>query len=173
MTDLRGEHHAHVTSDNLEAWSVAMKVLGEDSDMACLVLGGSMLPFLSHKDLVWLRPVTAAELKFGDIVVFHQDGGRVIHRFMRRKRMDGREVLITKGDAVDHGDPPVLPNQVVAKVVRVDKGWLTIPLDGMPGRLLNIALAVLSSYPSVIGILRALCRLLVPLKMAVSSKWNN
>lgn len=156
---------AEVAGSSNVTWKIASRVLQSDNKMACRVLGWSMSPFLAYGDIVWLRHAEASDLRYGDIVLFTDDQGRhIVHRYLGKRTVQGREVLVIKGDAVAHYDPPVPPGQVVAKVVMVSKGKWNLGLERWPGRMLNVMMALLSSCPGLLGAARAI--------LAVSNSWR-
>jgi len=142
-------------------WDIGSRLLSWGESMKFRAPGGSMTPFIRHRDVVVIKPCTAEELKFGDIILYEnlsnccQNSANVlnklgsyksIHRFLGRKKVKNQETLITKGDANRNYDQPVVPEQVLGKVVVVEKKGWKIRLDTRIGRLLNIFLAVISPF---------------------------
>lgn len=108
-----------------------------------LVSGPSMEPALDPLDLVFTKEVDPESLRVGDIIRYEQDGVPIVHRIVEIPREtaagfvtnDGPlllpkgasgPVFITKGDANNTKDPPVLAEQIEGKVVFVvpKVGWL-------------------------------------------------
>lgn len=92
------------------------ELLRSGARLPLTVSGGSMTPFLvSGRDTVLLA-AAPKEIKKGDILLFRRsDGGYVLHRLLRT---DGKTLAFV-GDAQDEIEEPVLPEQVIAKVVAV------------------------------------------------------
>ena len=156
----RREDGLELTNANVAAWKIANRVLGAEKEMPCRIVSGSMSPFLRINDIVWLRPIAVSELRFGDIVLFDDNGKRIVHRFLKRGKIGNQEILVTKGDAVPHEDLPTSENQLLAKVVRVERGSRKINLESRSGRLLNVTIGILSSCPHLLPVARFIWRLL-------------
>ncbi|MBF0688269.1 MAG: signal peptidase I [Cellulomonas sp.] len=92
------------------------------------VLSGSMEPTISAGDLVVVRPTDPADLRIGDVVTVQpesDDPTLVTHRVVGITRgADGLAGFVTQGDANEHADAPVVPEQVMGRVV------YTVPLVG-------------------------------------------
>jgi len=151
------------TRDEL-LWDIGLELLSQGNLMRFHAAGGSMTPFIRRGETVLIKPYEPANLKFGDIILYEclreqhwnpswlspQRDGKVVHRFLKRKKISGQEVLITKGDANRNYDQPVLPEQVLGKVVVVGKKGWKIRLDTKIGRLLNIFFAAISPFSFLI-----------------------
>ncbi len=114
--------------DNDSFFADVLSVLAEGRQATIPVKGFSMLPFIrGGKDLVVLEKAPA-DLKAGDIVLFHigpMDGGRwVMHRILS---IDGDAVDIM-GDGVYRGHEHVRRDQIYAKAVTILRGG-TRPVD--------------------------------------------
>lgn len=149
----------------VDAWGAAEQLLGEDRAVPCRVLGGSMAPFLSHNDVVWLRPVAPDRLRLGDVALYRDGSRHVVHRFLRRRWAGGQELLILRGDAMGRNDPPVPASQLLGRVVRLDRGGLRVNLESRRGRLLNLSMVALSCRPALLRSVRAIWRRLIPRKL--------
>lgn len=81
------------------------------------VLSGSMEPILKVGGLVVARPITPADIKVGDIIMFSlSPGDTVCHRVVAINT-EPSLLFVTQGDANDHADPnPVMPSQVLGIV---------------------------------------------------------
>ena len=92
------------------------------------VLSGSMEPTISAGDLVVVRPTDPADLRIGDVVTVQpvsDDPTLVTHRIVGVTHGgDGLAGFVTQGDANEHPDEPVVPEQVMGRVV------YTVPLIG-------------------------------------------
>ena len=74
-------------------------------------MSGSMEPELSINDLLFVKE--AGDYAVGDMIVYQKDGMSVVHRIME---INGDEV-ITKGDANNTEDSPILKTRIEGKVV--------------------------------------------------------
>ena len=83
------------------------------------VWGGSMYPSICSGDLVLVEPVDVRSLRPGDVLFYRRRGGHLAHRLVELR--EGGNVLITRGDALDYLDPPVKPQDVLGRVVAVER----------------------------------------------------
>ena len=94
------------------------------------IISGSMRPVLEVGDVVIIAKVPGTSVKPGDIIQFREVGGvTTVHRVMEIEEVEGKKLLITRGDANREPDAePVLPANVVGKVVlNIPKvGWASI-----------------------------------------------
>ncbi|MDO8748942.1 MAG: S24/S26 family peptidase [Candidatus Omnitrophota bacterium] len=104
------------------------------ADVWVKVKGGSMAPCLKDGMLVL---VSSPERIFcSDILVYHYEGGIIIHRLMRRYRKDGGSALYqTKADNGYALDEPVSLEDICGKVVALKSGSDIIRLDSFWGRI--------------------------------------
>jgi len=82
------------------------------------VEGNSMLPLMRPGDTVSLRLTDGFVLKIGDLIAFWQNGNLIVHRFIRRRKLDKSVWLCQKGDNLS--------------------GWSWIPADEVVGRVETI-----------------------------------
>ena len=80
--------------------------------------GQSMLPSFCAGDRVRVAH-GATGIRRGDAIVFFGQGRLIAHRVLRIK--EGGSVFVTKGDAVPRLDPPVHVEEVVGRVVVVER----------------------------------------------------
>jgi hypothetical protein len=77
--------------------------------------GASMRPLIGHN--TWLLvEFGAAAVRIGDIVVFPLGDMLAAHRVVARRRRQGIECLVVKGDAEPYYDPPLAPADVLGVV---------------------------------------------------------
>lgn len=97
---------------------VVPKVLGA---VPLAVLTGSMEPTYSPGDLVVSQPVDVVDLQIGDVVTFQPSSGDptlITHRVIGvQLGAGGVASLATQGDANGAVDDPILPEQVMGKVI--------------------------------------------------------
>lgn len=89
---------------------------------------GSMSPTLEVGDIAIIQEVSASSISSGDIIEYLTPQGPVVHRVVE-VRTEGRELyFITKGDANDAYDAPVLSTQLRGKVIAIVPkiGWASI-----------------------------------------------
>lgn len=101
--------------------------------------GASMSPAIRDGDMVYVKPVSEARLRRGDIVLVKNDYGFRLHRLVRADLR--RNVFITRGDCGQQNDPAVRHDQIlgvaVAKDVLVGKKILRAKFRGISGAFLQ------------------------------------
>ncbi len=126
--------------------SIARGVLSRGRALRFKAKGGSMSPFIRNGDVVEVVP-SKGKINLGDVVFYCSSyGNPVVHRVIQRNK----ESIITKGDSVPSSDEPILSEQVLGRVVAVEKNGWCIRLDRPMVRLLNILLALISPFSFLI-----------------------
>lgn len=105
------------------------------------VRGASMRPTLLDGDRIRLIPARAQGLRLGDIVVWMDQTGPIIHRCVGWWRTRQGWRVLTKGDGVHRLDRPVHPDCVVGRAVALVRKGEVEPLDGAGMRLRGRGLA--------------------------------
>lgn len=108
--------------------------------------GGSMDPVALAGDRVTVQPVSAEQLRCGDILALHLGETVVVHRLlMVRTAVDGRRWFCQKGD-----NSPVwswiLPETVLGRVVTIQGPDRTLHLSRRPWTWINPLTGKLSRY---------------------------
>jgi signal peptidase I len=81
--------------------------------------GMSMRPTIQHGDFVTVEPIEASEVRRGDILLY-RDGNHVIaHRVVG---LSASKRFLLCGDGIETPDPPVRPDQVLGRVVALERG---------------------------------------------------
>jgi len=86
------------------------------------VLGTSMAPSVLPGDLVAVRRVGLAEISPGEIILFSRYGRLFVHRVVSRAGAAEPPQLITRGDRLDHDDPPVTSAELLGRVTSIQRG---------------------------------------------------
>ena len=130
-------------------WDIAIELLRNRNMIRFQAPGVSMSPFIRHHEMITVKPCSHRDITFGDIILYHGFGNqsphssipledkKIVHRFLWRREADGELRLITKGDNNYLCDPPILPQQILGKVVEIEKNRWRLRLDTPFGRLLN------------------------------------
>ena len=108
------------------------------------VASWSMYPVLRKGDRLTVEPVSATSLQVGDVILYHNCGQLICHRVVALDTAEAGTRIITKGDAAIGCDAPLLPDQVLGRVVRVRSSWhppgnLTVRIDPLRMRLIQSA----------------------------------
>jgi len=88
------------------------------------VTGASMIPAIWPGDVITIRRRGVAELQSGQIVLSRRGGMLVAHRITCIR---GHHV-ITRGDSLQHDDPPVRPSDIVGEVVSIVRNGCRVHL---------------------------------------------
>jgi signal peptidase I len=114
--------------------TLVKEILKEGNCVRIPTLGRSMFPLIS--DIVLIEPATAKDIKGGDIVVYSAGERMVAHRLVKKITKDGKKTLLTKGDTfVDCSE--VLPENVIGKVIEVEKWGIKLNLKKRVGKFIN------------------------------------
>lgn len=121
-------------------------MLSSAYDLRISIAGASMSPSFRSGDIVIIKSANAAEVAIGDIIVCRSADGMIAHRLIRKYKNNGNMVLVTKGNSLPNFDNPVFPEDVLGKVVAIERGKRKINLDNPLGRLTNLFLAKISPF---------------------------
>jgi len=130
------------------------------------VLGQSMFPWIRSGDYVFVRRCAIETISAGEVILYGRDRRLFVHRVLRRMR-DARignsnTVLITKGDALDGRDVPVLESEFLGRVTRIHRGKQHLDLESLGRVALGRFLALVSPASVLLyGPLRAVKHLLI------------
>jgi signal peptidase len=81
-----------------------------------------MHPTIRHGDLITVEPVAPSNLKRGDIIFYRLQDGFIAHRIVDIEERNGCGLtFILRGDASVSDDAPVKPEQVLGKVVCLER----------------------------------------------------
>jgi len=81
-----------------------------------------MHPTIRHADIITVEPVAPFKLKKGDIILYRLQGGLIAHRIVKiEKRNGGGLTFLLRGDASINYDAPVKPEQVLGKVICLER----------------------------------------------------
>jgi len=101
-----------------------------------------MSPFITNGDVVKVVPAEG-KINLGDIVLYLSSYGNVtVHRVIRKRK----EGVIIKGDSVPSPDQLVPSEQILGRVVSVEKDGWRISLDKPIGRVINSLFATISPF---------------------------
>jgi len=106
------------------------------------VASWSMYPMLRKGDRLTVEPVSATSLQVGDVILYHNCGQLICHRVVALDTAGAGIRIITRGDAAVAYDAPLLPDQVLGRVVGVRSSWhplgnLTMRIDPLRTRLIQ------------------------------------
>jgi len=123
------------------------EILSKGNNLRFRALGGSMHPFIKNGEVIEVKPASSLEIKVGDIVFYRANrGGMVAHRAIRKKIEKNKVILETKGDSVPRSDWWVYPEQILGKVVAIERNGKRVELDKGLKKLTNLIWAKISPF---------------------------
>jgi hypothetical protein len=91
--------------------------------------GASMRPTIRGGETITVEPVS--EVKMGDIALYLVERGLIAHRVVGIRKRNGKApVFLTRGEAVGSSEETVQEQQVLGKVVAVERNGRSIDLGG-------------------------------------------
>ena len=96
--------------------------------------GRSMQPTIKEGETITVDPIAPEEVKRGDIILYRTPGGVVAHRVVGIERKMSTQsssliphhLFLLRGDAATTCDAPVAPDQVLGKVICVERDGRSI-----------------------------------------------
>jgi signal peptidase I len=119
-----------------------MDLWGEEGKLHSIpITGNSMFPLIQNGDRVLVSHVHS-DIRPGDIIVFWQDGRLLIHRVIRVSGESTSPAFFTKGDNAQGFDFPSTVQEMIGKVVAIERGQRRISLDTTNWRFAGRLIAV-------------------------------
>jgi signal peptidase I len=131
------------------AVDLAREELAQGALLRLRVSGQSMAPLVERGDLVLVQRANLKDLRRGDLVLVEQGGGFLVHRLVAAPRRGARSCgpdahqVQTKGDNASYADLPLPTQEVLGRVVAVEKGGGMIELDSGQWPMVNRLLGLL------------------------------
>ncbi len=125
---------------------VSAELLRRGARVRFRATGRSMQPTILEGEAVTVEPVAPAAVTRGDIVLYRWERGVIAHRVIHIESKKAEAVtqpsvlsppscFILRGDASLSCDTPVQPEQVIGKVVAVERGGRRIDLASRKAKL--------------------------------------
>jgi hypothetical protein len=92
--------------------------------------GKSMQPSIFEGEIITVQPVSPSDVRLYDILLYRNGKGLLAHRVVRIEKgpEDGRGAFILRGDSSIICDEPVQPDQIMGRVVEVEREGRRIAL---------------------------------------------
>ena len=116
-----------------------------------------MSPCIKKGDLLSVKPISLEEAGIGEIVAYRKDESHSVlttHRVVARGKNRGRGYLVTQGDRNIYRDFPLSPQDVLGKVVSIERKGQLISLETPFYRLRGYLIARLSLGLWILGVLK-------------------
>ena len=142
------------TDDNKsKLWQAAAELLGSSGRQAVIrVEGASMAPTFPPDTRI-LVDFAARSPSMGDIILFHQAGSLVVHRFLAR--IDSRRhgpCLRTRGDGIQALDPPLADLDLLGRVIACRRSGTWYRLDRAGARFWGVLAAIHDHLWAAVGV---------------------
>jgi signal peptidase I len=125
----------HVLEAVLDVWSQA----GEQHFIP--IAGGSMLPLIRDGDQALVAHGHAG-VRRGDVIVFRREGQLIAHRVLHIYVGDDGPTFVTKGDNAPQLDSPLSADEVVGRVLAIERGNRYMSLDTTAWQIVGWLIAV-------------------------------
>lgn len=152
-----------LTVDRIHLSSLATDILNSGGTFRFRATGCSMSPFVRDGDILEVRPVDAAAIRYADIVLYCRENRRLIaHRVVGGTGNQHPVELLVQGDASLSSTEIVSLKSVLGRVVSVQRNDKPIVMDTGLWRWLGVFWVALSPFSPW------LYRLLVSCKARIS-----
>ena len=102
--------------------------------------GASMWPSIRDGDVVKIQPMGSTAIRRGDVVLYYSGQGRLVaHRVANRCTQQGCVELLMQGDALTRPDGLVPQEQVLGRLVAIQRSGRCVRLDTPLYRALGLA----------------------------------
>lgn len=127
---------------NDETLHLIYEVLDKKGYIDIPTFGYSMFPFIRKGDLCRFIPFNKGVLERGDVLLYINESGKLIGHRYHDKTQEGH-MFFLKGDSNLSFDPQVHRNQVIGKLVLIQRGDQVIETNDFIARTLGKALVIL------------------------------
>jgi Peptidase S24-like len=103
---------------------LAAQVLKDSGMLRLRASGSSMLPSVWPGDILTIRPQRFERWRPGDIALYMRAGHFFIHRVITVS--NSGDFLIVQGELLPQPDPPVVAEEVLGKVVAIERNGLPV-----------------------------------------------
>lgn len=90
-------------------------------------IGPSMYPFIRSGDRIYVKSLKGEILRTGDIILFKSEKNMICHRLVKIFEKAGVTYYQTRGDAFFHKDTPIIYDQIIGKVIKVERIEISLP----------------------------------------------
>jgi signal peptidase I len=135
-----------------QTFQLLNKTIKRDGWLDLPAFGNSMYPFIKQGNLCRFISCDSSIIKKGDIILFYSPSGYIVaHRLISIKKIQSKLLFQLKGDTNLGCDPLIEEEQIIGKLVHVQKQNIQLNSDYFISRLWG---GIILSYPALSGILR-------------------
>ena len=110
--------------------ALSKEILGKGSMLRFRARGFSMQPFIRDSEVIHVKPAGFSDIKLGDVVFYCVAGKKLVaHRAIKRISEKGKILLVTVGDSFTAYCDYVHPDDILGKVVIVEKNGEKVVVD--------------------------------------------
>ncbi len=133
--------------NNSDLLKLSGDLLNRGTSIRFQAKGFSMRPFIREEDFITVSPIENSSISIGDVVFFvSADDQIIVHRVIRKYKKDGRVTLVVKGDA-SFGSPENVDIQnILGKVVAIERNGRERRLDTKLYRIIGLFFAGISPF---------------------------
>jgi signal peptidase I len=125
-----------VKCSNPEFLELSKEILGHGLILRFQARGQSMFPAVRDGDILTVRPAAPYEIKQHDIIFFHTADSRVVaHRVTKKIQIEGRIILLTRGDFFRGLNEEVFFEDVLGKVSDIERNGCSFNICKGKGKL--------------------------------------
>jgi len=133
--------------NNSDLLNLSRNLLGKGTSIRFQAKGFSMRPFIQDGDFITVSPVENSSVRIGDVVFYSTaENNTIVHRIIKKYKKNGRMTLVIKGDA-SFGSPEKVDMQnVLGKVVAIERNGRGEKLDTKLHRIIGLFFAGISPF---------------------------
>lgn len=100
---------------------IGFTLLSEGKTIKVRADGYSMYPSIKPGSVIFIEPLEKNEKPLtGEIIAWKRDSGLVVHRIMEIVEIDGKLLLVTRGDSSLMDDQPVWRENIAGRVIGIE-----------------------------------------------------
>ncbi len=115
--------------------NVSATLLGQGYSVRFSAPGTSMGSTIRDGETITVAPAVPSQIRRGDIVAYRRGYHIVAHRVVRVERHNESPAFLMRGDAAMSCDPPVTREQILGKVVSVERRGRQRKVSSRPAKL--------------------------------------
>lgn len=100
---------------------LSKQILARGCNLRIRSVGTCMYPFLQTGSIIKVKSVNQNDIYIGDIILFWVGEKMMAHRLVRKYIYNSKTILITKGDTSTCFDKPINFENVLGKVIEIEK----------------------------------------------------
>jgi len=120
--------------------------------------GHSMYPTIMANEKILVAPIDPTAVRMGDIILYRANGRLVAHRVALIKKMKNDAInpdsdwsFILKGDASPTCDQPVKVEQILGKVISIERNGCSIDPYSLTSKLGCLARRLTSRFKAILN----------------------